>query len=256
MKAQKRLTAILLSFAILSALFILPAAAEESPIELPKPNVAVTSISDEDVCELSLDFTPDEAASPMLLDCADMDKRITLCVYSESVTSKFAEFNLKPQSFNAETGVLTVWLLNRNGQIGFPLHDLVFLFDNEKTSFLSFELHIPDGLLYSSQNDMLRSVESSFACGHLCDVEGMPIRICSNIHVSSWPGTLYSRLTDKIRSGAVKNIVLLLIFTPVFLGQLPAFWDVARTSFQSYVLYSGLDLAIINLVKALVRTFL
>ncbi|MBQ7545866.1 MAG: hypothetical protein IJT41_02730 [Clostridia bacterium] len=273
MKTMKKLTAILLVIATLTALFILPAAAadgtgasvaeshyfmgtaENMKIELPKPNVTVTNAEGETVYELALDFTPDGTSEPMLLDCADLSKIIALHVYYDGVSTNFKDLFLKPKTFNAETGVLTVSLLNYAGEAGFLLHDLVFTFDGKAESMFLFDLKIPVGLLYSSQDASLQSAESSYACGYLCDVDGMPIRIGA-VFTTALPHLtpLYSRIPDGIRRIIPETVFIVLLSLPLFIIQLPAVIRSARALHQSFFIYSEIELAFRILLTALSNT--
>ena len=88
MKSIQKNTAFFLCLAVLTALCILPAAAEEAPIELPKPAVTATAVDGDTVNELALDFTSDDAAAPLPFDSADLGKTITLMPVSQTYRDK------------------------------------------------------------------------------------------------------------------------------------------------------------------------
>lgn len=268
MKTLKKLTAILLSVATLTTLFIQPAAAadsantftaetacladgdhlcvaeckdaaEEALIELPKPVITVTAADGDTVNELALDFTPDDAAVPLRFDSADLGKTITLIVYGTLGDYNFDPLTLNPKAFDAATGVLTVSLLDVDGKQGFKLHEAEVTVNGDVLTLFSFRLKFPEGLLTGSEG--LRSAASEYDCGALRDVTGIPVRTLGEISYPTWLIDLFHRIVDKTDSEAIHTIAGVIIVTPIFLFGLFGFGRVAFKLYESYALYHHVD---------------
>lgn len=253
MKTVKKLTAILLSIALLTALFILPAAAEEAaPIELPKPAVTVTAADGDIVNELALDFTPDDAAAPLPFDSTDLDKAITLYVY-RTLGGGYASssLTLNPKAYDAATGVLTVWLTDVDGNPGFKLHDAQVTVNGELITLFSFRLQFPEGLLTGSEG--LCSAASECDCGELHDVPGLPVRTLDELSFPTWPIDLYNRIADKTNSKVIRTIAAVMAVTPIMLFRWSSFRHVFVAVSESIALYNHVDPNYLQLISKLFK---
>lgn len=225
MKSLKRLTAILLSIAMLTTLFIMPAAAEDAQIELNRPSITVTKAQGDTVSEMTLDFTPAwmGAENAMSLDCADFGKKLTFFVDMNAV--RIAEFLLQPTAYDAETGVLTVSVLNKDGRIGAPLYDVGYIKNHILHSIYTYSLSIPEGLLYNSVDRSVNAQKYIEGTKHndrdkLASIDGMPQRMSYDLEmpdgarrichwISSLPDTLFSFYMSRIFAFFVMRIILI-----------------------------------------------
>ena len=135
------------------------------------------------------------------------------CKYGYGADEVFAVLDARAQSYDPDSGVLTLELLNEDGGAGTNLHD--FCVDAESYGYI-FEFEYPAGLFSCG------GARSGYAFRQISGkaIENMPTRMFTETNA----GKLYSRLSGKLwsekRYRRAFAFTALCLLSPVFLSRL------------------------------------
>ena len=179
-------------------------------------------------------------------DAINMDGGIEIdCKYGYGADDTFCTISARPAAYDAETGVLTIELLDPDGSVGTNLHN--FRLDDEDYGYV-FRFTFFSGLFTCG------SAKSAHAFVQISGraIEGMPERIFTH---DTRAGKVYERLHGKLYSEkrarrTFAMVSLMVLAAPVFVRLMRAGFDSVR-AFSGNTVDSG-----IAALRQMIRSYL